>query len=390
MKKIFLILLCTINVNVNAKTQIEIKAPPQHMIKSAEIRLVQGGRIYGNGKMQAVVRVKYKLSDNAKLISITLKDYGSGEELDNVGWKVTDTDNGYDHNIASNNRSEDINHKEDALSYKLKFISTLKINEWMKFCFDLTAMKDSVTETFSSCDDSGFTNGTVRIYSEVPLKLSPKNFVVLNHGYIFETYRFNENKMLLDSNGTLYSLGYRGEGIFGMSFKYLGNIPPSTDPANPKPTFDLPDTALMYRSANRKSPNSPSQVITRVISATGMTKIVTIPFLGSEFIAHFISPAKYNNGGILYLLNVTYAQFSRFKDNYRCIVKKVSGGYMLCRLALTTAYWVQDTHRKYDSTIFTPSVNSAMIYLEDNYGNVHKITLHYVNDLNEFYKLAIS
>ena len=74
---------------------------PRHKIQKLAIYLEQGENIYANGRMQAVVRIEYKLAPGSQLTRHVLRTYGTEEDIKNAGWKIDSTSNGYDHNIGS-------------------------------------------------------------------------------------------------------------------------------------------------------------------------------------------------------------------------------------------------------------------------------------------------
>ena len=159
-------------------------------VLSSRIDIVQGAEIYGNGKMQSLVRVRYELDKDVTLTSITLKEFGTGVELASVGWENSDTDNGFDHNIG---RSRKHSHTQAVLNnneqYKNKYILTSKKNANINICYDIKTTKNNVESTYSTCFDEGIDHGSVNIFSRRPVHYSGSDFYFSNEKILLEYYR---------------------------------------------------------------------------------------------------------------------------------------------------------------------------------------------------------
>lgn len=159
-----------------------LAAPAVQLVDRATIDLVQGSQIFANGKMQAMVRVQYKLMTGATVTSITLKEFGSEEELKTLGWTVSETDNGFDHNIFSSRANVPYENFDSRFvpskgkEYLNLYISTEKSNAKINTCFVINAKKGTVTSTFSTCKAYDSDRGTVVLHSLRPPVYDGRDF----------------------------------------------------------------------------------------------------------------------------------------------------------------------------------------------------------------------
>ncbi len=174
MKKSFPLLFTLVAASYSASVYSYNDA---YHVLSSRIDIVQGAEIYGNGQMQSVVRVRYELDKDVTMTSITLKEFGTGEELASSGWESSEIDKGFDHNIG---RATKHSHTQAALKnnekYKNIYVSTKKKNSNLNVCYDIKTTKNNVESTHSTCFNDDIYNGTVNIFSRRPPYYSGSDF----------------------------------------------------------------------------------------------------------------------------------------------------------------------------------------------------------------------
>lgn len=341
-------------------------APPQSHVRSASIDVVQGNSIYANNNMQSHLRVRYKLRDNIKVTKVTLKEFGSNEELSTIGWNVTETDSGFDHNIGSNSRHTESHLLKDAQvekNYKNIYVSTSRSNQGVNICFDIeTSNITFETSTYSTCEDEGIINGTAKIFAERPKKFYASDFRLSK----INDFLYDKD----DHEGALYIVTPEITIPRSIDFK-LKNAPYAG-------TYflDSSDSALLSNPIRLSGNHAPlvSQTTTWLLKPTEDTTFQSFKYRGPMIQTKI--PTTYYHHAIAYLFHVKYRKDTLLAGNWRCPTQKNSEGVVYCVVPSNGSAKLE---RKLFNLEVKPKVTTKMsekITLIDNYGTEHMITIH--------------
>lgn len=356
-----MLLLLIANISYSTATNIAARHPASQ-VRSAEINIVQGANIYGNGKMQSVLRVRYEFAPEVKLIKIELKEFGSGESLGKIGWKESDRDNGYDHNIGVTRLKNTLQNITDE-NYKNIYVSTDKKNSWLQVCFDLTTQKENVTATYSTCQDEGIINGTAHLFSERPQTYYARDFIFKETAYLL-------NILPNDVDGMLYTLTLGNKIPRDIYFSVINFSYPDTDFLD-----DSTKSLLRYYFHHLAADKDVSYIDTWLLKPDQDTKFEVFSAIEERVVT--VIPSTFYPNAVMHIFNVKYRQKAYLSRNWRCkkstfiegkeqcIVPKQGGGQEI---------------KQVDSKILTPYMKNVRNYkltLEDNYGTQHPMTIFY-------------
>lgn len=156
-------------------------APPNAHVKSAFLEVTQGKTIYANGKMQAVVDIFVELLPNVNWNhKVTFFELTTGKKITDMGWTVSNIDNGYDHNIGTQQSLNISTHDEEKISRfnnTTRYISTKQNNEKITICFEIETRKTSNLK-YSTCDQLESDMGTGSIFAKRPETYVTSDFEV--------------------------------------------------------------------------------------------------------------------------------------------------------------------------------------------------------------------
>ncbi len=175
-------------------------------VDSATVIAEQGNEIYANGLMQAKLRINYKLRAGVSFKSLTLLEYETGKDLKELGWTVSEQDNGYDHSLGNQRITPAIEEKKSVSVYR--YLSTTTSNTYLNVCIELVTIEQSgQTQTYSTCYDPGIYQGFTSLYAHRPPKYYDSDFAFSTKRYMFKEYSGTfEDKSKIDIAGQVFSL----------------------------------------------------------------------------------------------------------------------------------------------------------------------------------------
>lgn len=349
-------------------------SPPGYQIKEASIRVVQGNEIYANGKMQAVIRVNYKLKSGARLTSLKLQELNTGRDLSDVGWTVDSTENEYAHNI---DRARDINSIQERypITYVDKYLSTKNANENMTICFEIVSTLEGKTDTYSTCKGEGFTQGAVNVFARRAIEYTNADFSVY---YIHRQFT-GKNNMIF---GDLYGLKAKDNVPRNVSFtvaaekiipfsqakilinsdkpgikNYIRDISPGVTQLNAISYASVYFLKTGFDEDSTEEGNKTNYVFTYLMDDTKTKGYTTI------------KPYQYRD--LLLFLRVAMnwgrTQYNKYVCNMQDSTYKCWDGVSLTYTRISQSV----------AALYKKSVPSQEITLTDNYGTNHKLFLSF-------------
>lgn len=351
-------------------------APPKQFIRSASIDLEQGEKIYGNGKMQSVVRVKYKLYDGAELVEIELREFGTNELLSRVGWDETATDSGFDHNISLSRNK--YHHLVKNVTSRLLYISTKRQNQAITICFNIKAKNGTEHSTYSSCDDEELINGTVNIMAIRTPKYTGVDFYVAHLTTFLDIY-YTSDPVTNDINGVLYTIRKKDHLPNGLTFKKVTSV------SSPNVLIDS-QLGFLSNYIMDWNTNSPSYSSTHLLQDNKKVtmkiprRVQPIPDVGSDYDVVMLNGSDYKDELVL-IAHITYFKgtfllsLTKAVDSYRCEYTPNDSGFVQCFGPEKFQYELS----KFNKDAVWKTSND--ILLIDNYGNEHTITISIDRDI---------
>lgn len=346
---------------------------------SAIISLHEGDVIFGNGKMQSKVSVKL-MNHSIQLddYHITLKEYGTENDLAAMGWKVSEIDNGFDHSYKplSDRTQKMIRTNEDA--YKVFYISTENVNSNIHICFTLTEKK-SKKVAYNTCRDHGFERGTIEIYSKRPYRFTIADFVETKKVEIFRV-RYKKTKQTFDELNYLdeivgYSFGIKPRSSVPRDFKFK-YVDEQTDKFKMKRSNFVADRR--YAFARTSYSETPSYIELYFFETNPQHSSI-------DFSVYDIQGNKNGNykvfstgaENILNILKVDYFNDSFMLDDMHCYDPEPSNFNEKYKCYKTTSSSSSYYSAPKDDTTWDKMYNQyeVKIKLQDNFGSEHTLLI---------------
>lgn len=349
-------------------------APPEQHVKTAFIDISQGKRIYANGKMQAVVKVYVELMPKVTWDQqVELLEFGTGEELSNLGWTISDTDNGYDHNIGglrSLSISTINDENEQKYLYVQKFISTTNTNSQIKICFQIQTKK-TTTQTYSTCYKAGIERGTGTIFAQRPDAYFASDFEFTPSKTIFR--KLANGGPELDIEGVVYSLRPSAYMPRTTRFKMINTKDVQVIDNKTKVSFDANSDNAVMKSYNLEATGQILymeayffQVTDNSTDTGGKSFRFFHVFLDGAGRFPYELVTQNSSESIINILNVKYGRQTFMYKSERCGLSSAKQTYDCTYYDYSTGSLKKKSEPK---TIKLDSVRKYTIKIEDNFGN---------------------
>lgn len=150
-------------------------------ISAVNITIQGDGRIYANGVMQAAVSITCTLEPGTVLERIELRKMYSGELITDLGYVVSETDNGFQHEITESKSAA----TAPSASGKDIVTRTFYISTEERASIDIGFVVITDDDEWSSID--GTTAGSVRLTASTPVLYSGRDFELRVLDYEFDS-----------------------------------------------------------------------------------------------------------------------------------------------------------------------------------------------------------
>lgn len=351
-------------------------------IDAATLVSEHGTQIYGNGQMQAKLRLNYRLRPGVKLESIALKEYETGQALEKVGWQVSETDNGFDHSFSHQKHHQ---HKsvQTQNQHLYRYVSTNKKNQYINICFEITTSKDSTSQTYTSCYDPGIYQGFVTLHAHRPPKYYNSDFLFSKKIHMFKEFSGNfSEKDKIDIYGQVYSLyptyniprnvrfrlknkdklltqnNFETDQAREIAYQYLHESKPSTEEGSGDETLYIGYKSIYFYEMKGRN-----------------GKLVDSLYFSYYDLGQNQKRSKqvkaYSDNEIVNILEVSFYKNSFMWKDYRCREKEGDTTKYQCNSFKDSTTDKSITKNK--SEIQKVNHQFAEIELVDNYGNHHTI-----------------
>lgn len=342
---------------------------------SARLYLLAGSEIYANSNMQAKVRVFYQEINDSDTLNFEFKQFHTEASLPSLGWRVTDVDNGFDHNLSSAFRSIRSIKPDDFGAHKDFYISSSIPSSELTACLEISVQKEGEKHLlFTSCNDHGIDNGTVNIFARRPPRFIGDDFVETTHVETFRT--LNKDKTKFENIGILYGLVPGGRVPRSFKFKMLNSsaytiykdtvmiADNDTAYVHNRVEFDAfnvkkPSYSARYLFDASTLENNDQEMIFKIYDISNTeTKSYHIYRTGEEHIVSILELLLFNNSFMF--------------DKRHCHLPGIHYDEFYCYNYLGTETRIPnnlETWKKMHNRFYTD------VQLQDNYGGIHNIRL---------------
>jgi len=358
LKKLSIAFVCMGFFSTNAFA-LDNKGPEPSGVQGLYLNTIQGQQsvqIYANGNMQAGINVGFELNDGWEFDSVEFKNADTGTELS--GWSVSESDNGYPHEIDAVKSSDFIP------STTTRYLSTNNAIS-ATVCVAVTVRKTddkSVTSTSDNCSKNVDSGEQVYIDTVEP----PINLPITS----FDSVKIYDNGGGQKSKGievTAYTLNSRD----GVKLKSLPNG--DVMGYDRTPVYLSGDYLAQWGDGilyNIRDKNNKEHTANYAYIASSEVKSINFPRVNPEVILSQSVQAPTNG---LYFLVLSY------DDQLRLGVEKIDNTYyrsiLNCEGVMEHKRWYNEKEVLGQSSAncedYAPAGGrtSTIITVEDRYGN---------------------